>query len=226
MDRILILALRSLVRGGTLRITTASGRSFVLGDGTGTPVAVRFRSAAAERGILIDPELKLGETYMDGSLVVEEGSIADLLSLLLGQGWIGTPWRWLQPQWVARFVGRHLQQFNARSRARRNVAHHYDLDGRFYTLFLDSDRQYSCAYFERLDQSLDDAQLAKKRHIAAKLRTERGQSILDIGCGWGGLALYLAEFCDARVTGITLSQEQLSYARGRASEKNFGSTEF
>jgi cyclopropane-fatty-acyl-phospholipid synthase len=226
MDRILDLALRLVVRRGTLRITTAKGRSFVLGDGTGTPVAVRFTSTAAERGILIDPELKLGEAYMDGELVVEEGSLAELLFLLLGQGRPGTPLRWLQPQWVARFLSRHLQQFNPRSRARRNVSHHYDLDGRLYTLFVDSDRQYSCAYFESPDQSLDDAQLAKKRHIAAKLRIQRGQSILDIGCGWGGLALYLAEFCDARVTGITLSQEQLAYARGRASEKNFGSLEF
>jgi cyclopropane-fatty-acyl-phospholipid synthase len=226
MDRILDLTLRLVVRRGTLRITTAKGRSFVLGDGTGTPVAVRFTSAAAERGILIDPELKLGEAYMDGELVVEEGSIAELLFLLLGQGRPGTPLHWLQPQWVARFLSRHLQQFNPRSRARRNVSHHYDLDGRLYTLFVDSDRQYSCAYFENPDQSLDDAQLAKKRHIAAKLRIQRGQSILDIGCGWGGLALYLAEFCGARVTGITLSQEQLAYARGRASEKNFGSIEF
>lgn len=226
MDRILDWALRSLVRRGTLRITTASGRSFAFGDGTGTPIAVRFRSAAAERGMLIDPELKLGEAYMDGTLAVEDGSIADLLFLLLGQSRPGAPWRWLLPQWVARFLGRHLQQFNPRSRARRNVAHHYDLDGHHYTLFLDSDRQYSCAYFESPDQSLDDAQLAKKRHIAAKLRIERGQSVLDIGCGWGGLALYLAEFCDARVTGITLSQEQLTYARVRASEKNFGSLEY
>jgi cyclopropane-fatty-acyl-phospholipid synthase len=226
MDRILDLALRLVVRRGTLRVTTANGRSFVLGNGTGRPVAVRFKSAAAERGILIDPELKLGEAYMEGALVVEEGSIADLLFLLLGQARPGVPFHWLQPQWAARFLFRHLQQFNPRSRARRNVSHHYDLDGRLYTLFLDSDRQYSCAYFESPDQSLDDAQLAKKRHLAAKLKIEPGQSVLDIGCGWGGLALYLAEFCGARVTGITLSQEQLTYARGRASEKNLGSAEF
>jgi cyclopropane-fatty-acyl-phospholipid synthase len=226
MDRILDLALRLVVQRGTLRVITAKGRSFVLGDGTGTPVAVRFRSTAAERGILIDPELKLGEAYMEGALVVEEGSIADLLFLLLGQARPGAPFHWLLPQWAARFLLRHLQQFNPRSRARRNVSHHYDLDDRLYTLFLDSDRQYSCAYFESPDQSLDDAQLAKKRHLAAKLQIERGQSVLDIGCGWGGLALYLAEFCGARVTGITLSQEQLTYARGRASEKNLGAAEF
>jgi cyclopropane-fatty-acyl-phospholipid synthase len=226
MDRILDFALRLIVRRGILRVTTANGRSFVLGDGTGTPVAVRFTSAAAERGMLLDPELKLGEAYMEGELVFEEGSIADLLFLLLGQARPGVPFHWLHPQWAARFLLRHLQQFNPRSRARRNVSHHYDLDGRLYKLFLDSDRQYSCAYFESPDQSLDDAQLAKKRHLAAKLQIERGQSVLDIGCGWGGLALYLAEFCGARVTGITLSDEQLTYARGRASEKNLGSVEF
>jgi cyclopropane-fatty-acyl-phospholipid synthase len=226
MDRLLQLALGSIVRRGALRVTTARGTTFVLGDGTGAPVAVRFKSAAAERDILIDPELKLGEAYMDGVFVVEEGSIADLLALVLGQGRIGAPWRWAQPQWLLRFLWRHLQQFNPRSRARRNVAHHYDLDGHLYSLFLDSDRQYSCAYFETPGQTLDDAQLAKKRHLAAKLLIDPGQSILDIGCGWGGLALYLAELCGGRVTGITLSNEQLTFARGRATEKHFGMVDF
>jgi cyclopropane-fatty-acyl-phospholipid synthase len=106
------------------------------------------------------------------------------------------------------------------ARARRNVAHHYDLDGRLYSLFLDADRQYSCAYFETPDQSLDDAQLAKKRHLAAKLIVEEHQRTLDIGCGWGGLALYLAEFCSAQVTGVTLSREQWQRANERAVEKN------
>src|SRR5581483_3988160 len=101
-----------------------------------------------------------------------------------------------------------------------NVAHHYDLDGRLYSLFLDADRQYSCAYFEKPDQSLDDAQLAKKRHLAAKLRLNRDQRVLDIGCGWGGLGLYLAEFAGAKVTGVTLSQEQHAIANSRAVEKS------
>jgi cyclopropane-fatty-acyl-phospholipid synthase len=112
-----------------------------------------------------------------------------------------------------------VQQFNPRRRARRNAAHHYDLHGRLYSLFLDADRQYSCAYFETPDQSLDDAQLAKKRHLAAKLLTTRNQRVLDIGCGWGGLALYLAETTGVRVTGITLSQEQLALAQVRAAER-------
>ncbi len=108
---------------------------------------------------------------------------------------------------------------NGRNRARKNVAHHYDLDGRLYSLFLDADRQYSCAYFETPGQTLDDAQLAKKRHLAAKLLIEHGSSVLDIGSGWGGLALYLAETSGAQATGITLSEEQLAFARGRAAER-------
>jgi len=115
---------------------------------------------------------------------------------------------------------RRLEQFNPRMRSRRNVAHHYDLDGRLYSLFLDADRQYSCAYFEHPGQSLDDAQLAKKRHLGAKLLLKPGQRVLDIGCGWGGLALYLAEMAGAKVVGVTLSQEQLGIARSRATEKN------
>jgi cyclopropane-fatty-acyl-phospholipid synthase len=182
------------------------------------PVAVRFAHPSAERALLLDPELKLGELYMDGALVVEQGSIADLLALV-GQNHDGRPPRWARPQWLLRYLWRRLQQHNGRSRARRNVAHHYDLDGRLYALFLDSDRQYSCAYFETPGETLDDAQLAKKRHLAAKLVLSPGQRVLDIGCGWGGLALYLAEFCGARVTGVTLSNEQLALARGRASEK-------
>jgi cyclopropane-fatty-acyl-phospholipid synthase len=125
---------------------------------------------------------------------------------------------WALPPRLVRYLFRRLQQFNPRSRARRNVAHHYDLDGRLYSLFLDGDQQYSCAYFESPNQSLDDAQLAKKRHLAAKLRVKPGASVLDIGCGWGGLALYLAEIARAKVTGITLSQEQYHRAQNRALE--------
>ena len=137
--------------------------------------------------MLFDPELKLGEAYMDGTLIVTRGSIADVLALLLRQEPFGAS-NWALPR-ALRYLFRRLQQFNRRSRSRNNVAHHYDLDGRLYSLFLDGDQQYSCAYFERPDQSLDDAQLAKKRHLAAKLRVTPGAKVLDIGCGWGGLAL-------------------------------------
>jgi cyclopropane-fatty-acyl-phospholipid synthase len=227
MDRLLRAALEKVVHAGNLRITTAGGSTFALGDGTGKPVAIRFTSRAAERSILIDPEVKFGEAYMDGTVVVEEGSIADVLALALGQDRHGRPPGWARPQWLLRYLYRRITQFNARPRSRRNVAHHYDLDGQLYALFLDADRQYSCAYFEVPDQSLDDAQLAKKRHLAAKLLITPGKRVLDIGCGWGGLALYLAELCGAHVTGITLSEQQHAVARVRAAEKGVsGAVEF
>jgi len=217
VDRLLLTFLGRFVRHGSLTVTTAGGRTCTFGDDSRRPVTVRFASAAAQRAVLFDPELKLGEAYMDGSLIVERGSIADLLALLLAQERLGGR-NWLLPR-LLRYLFRRLQQFNLRSRSRTNVAHHYDLDGRLYSLFLDGDRQYSCAYFENPDQSLDDAQLAKKRHLAAKLRLTPDVTVLDIGCGWGGLALYLAEIAGAQVTGITLSQEQYQRAQARALER-------
>ncbi len=224
MERLLRWGLRNFVRRGALRLTTAGGAVYTFGDGSGPSVAIRFTSKAAQRAVALDPELRLGEAYMDGSLLIEEGSVADLLALVLGQTADGMPPAWARPQWALRYLARRRQQFNRRRRSRRNVAHHYDLDGRLYSLFLDADRQYSCAYFEHPGQSLDDAQLAKKRHLAAKLALREGQRILDIGSGWGGLALYLAEAASAEVTGITLSQEQLARATERAAEKGLAST--
>jgi len=224
VDRLLFIFLRRFVRRGSLTVTTARGRIGTFGDRTGHPVAVRFNNASAQRAVLFDPELKLGEAYMDGTLIVERGSIADVLALLLSQERLG-PRNWAVPR-VLRYLFRRLQQFNLRSRSRFNVAHHYDLDGRLYSLFLDGDQQYSCAYFERPNQSLDDAQLAKKRHLAAKLRIAPGAKVLDIGCGWGGLALYLAEIAGAHVTGITLSREQHQRAQNRAQERGRRDVEF
>jgi len=217
MDRLLQILFGAYIRRGTFRLTTSRGNTFTFGDGTGTPVAVRFTTWAAELGILLDPELKFGEAYMDGTVVVEQGTIADVLAVVLGQG-IEVP-TWARPQWLIRYIARRFAQFNPPRRARRNVAHHYDLDGRLYSLFLDADRQYSCGYFETPGTSLDDAQLAKKRHLAAKLKLDQHQRVLDIGCGWGGLGLYLAELGNANVTGITLSQEQHAIANERAAEK-------
>jgi cyclopropane-fatty-acyl-phospholipid synthase len=223
MDRLLEVLLRRFVRRGTLRLTTARGSTFTVGDGLGPSVAVHFTSKSAQRGVLLDPELRLGEAYMNGTLRIEQGTIADLLRIVLGQSTDGLPPNWALPQWALRYNHRRLKQINRPRRSRRNVAHHYDLDGRLYSLFLDADRQYSCAYFEAPDQSLDDAQLAKKRHLAAKLVPKEGHRVLDIGCGWGGLGLYLAEFCRARVTGITLSEEQWRTANERAVEKHLAS---
>src|SRR5260370_39151740 len=123
-------------------------------------------------------------------------------------------------QWWLRFRGRHAREFNPRRRSKDNVARHYDLDGRLYSLFLDADKKYSCAYFETPEATLDDAQLAKTRHIAAKLLIAHGDHVLDIGSGWGGLGLYLAEMAGAEVTGVTLSTEQFQVSNARATDKN------
>jgi cyclopropane-fatty-acyl-phospholipid synthase len=225
MDRLLQFLLKTFIRRGTFRVTTSRGTVLIFGDGTGQPVSVRFASRAAEWGILLDPELKFGEAYMNGTFVVEQGTIADVLAICLGQK-SEVP-HWARPQGFLRYLRRRLSQFNPRKRARRNVAHHYDLDGRLYSLFLDADQQYSCGYFVSPEASLDDAQLAKKRHLAAKLlldhrARDRDLRVLDIGCGWGGLGLYLAEIGGANVTGITLSKEQHGIANGRATEKGLG----
>lgn len=206
-----------LVRHGSLHLITAGGEHLTFGDG-GTPdVTIRFTDSTAEWALLIDPELRTGELFMDGRLVVDHGSIYDFLQLAL-QDNRGDRTVLALPALVRlRTMLRRLRPINSVTRSRRNVAHHYDLDDRLYSLFLDSDRQYSCAYFEQPDASLEAAQLAKKRHIAAKLLIEPGHSVLDIGSGWGGLAFYLAGVAGAaNVKGITLSEEQLAAARGRA----------
>jgi len=218
MDRLLRYFLQQFIRRGAMNFTTASGAKFSCGDGAGAPVSVRFLTTDAERRVLLNPELALGEVYMEGTFVVENGSIADALAILMDQPDIVPRWAWLQ--WWLRYPVRHLKQFNPRRRAKDNVAHHYDLDGRLYSLFLDADKQYSCASFETPDSSLDDAQLAKKRHLAAKLLIRRGDRVLDIGSGWGGLSLYLAEMTGANVSGVTLSTEQLQVSNARAAERN------
>jgi cyclopropane-fatty-acyl-phospholipid synthase len=218
MDRLLRYFLGQFIRRGSMTFTTARGARFTCGDGTGEPVAVRFLTADAERRVLLNPELAVGEAFMEGAFIVEQGSIADALAILLDQPEI-LP-RWARLQWWLRYLVRHVQQFNPPSRSKQNVARHYDLDGRLYSLFLDADKQYSCAYFESPEMTLDDAQLAKKRHLAAKLLIEPGKRVLDIGSGWGGLGLYLAETAGADVTGVTLSAEQLQVSNARAAEKN------
>lgn len=219
MNKLLKRMLDRVIQRGHLTLTTPNGQRFSLGDGSGTPVSICITTAKAQRDILLDPDLKLGEAYTDGSLQIEEGTLADLLALVMAQDLYAKrpAWAWLPI--ASRYLQRRLQQFNWRSRSRRNVAHHYDLDGRLYDLFLDADRQYSCGYFETPDKSLDDAQLAKKRHIASKLLVRPGTEVLDIGSGWGGLALYLTEVCGVEATGITLSEEQLALSRLRAAEK-------
>ena len=213
--------LGTLVRIGNLEVETADGATHLLGDGSGPRLGVRLEDRAAERELVMNPALTLGELFMDGRLIVTHGSLYELLEL--GARNLselkGLPW--VQALEKIRVAFRGLHQHNDRRRAKANVARHYDLDARLYDLFLDTDRQYSCAYFEHPGQSLDDAQKAKKRHIAAKLLIEDGMSVLDIGCGFGGLALYLAGIAGAKATGVTLSEEQFAVATERARRSGF-----
>jgi cyclopropane-fatty-acyl-phospholipid synthase len=182
-------------------------------------VTVVLRRWSTVRGLVTNPALVFGEAFVDGDLAPVDCEIQEVLDLVYANIHAGGR----HPgQQVRRFIGRSLRrisQFNPIPRARRNAAHHYDLNGRLYALFLDEDRQYSCAYFARGDETLEAAQEAKKHHIATKLLLDRPDlEVLDIGCGWGGMALTLARDYGARVTGITLSQEQLAYARQRAAK--------
>ncbi len=223
MGPVLRTFLKQVVQQGTLKVETASGSRFTVGDGTGSPLAIRFTDSGAARELVLNPALAFGELFMEGRLLVTQGSIFGVLSLAASNLKLREPHGIAKVRTRLRTAFRRLQQRNGARRAKRNVAHHYDLDGRLYDLFLDRDRQYSCAYFERPDQGLAEAQLAKKRHIAAKLLVEPGQRVLDIGCGWGGLALYLADHCGAEVTGVTLSEEQLGIASARARERGLAS---
>ena len=222
MARMLELCLTALIRDGDLEVETASGTSFKVGNGIGPPLAIRFKTRAAELRFIRDPELAMGELYMDGALAITKGALLDVLKLGLRNTATLEGSRWLQMLNGTRLLLRRIQQNNTLLRARANIAHHYDIDDRLYALFLDADRQYSCAYFEDPSHSLEEAQLAKKRHIAAKLLIEPGHSALDIGCGWGGMGLYLASHCSAQVTGVTLSAEQLGVAQARAKAQNLG----
>ncbi len=208
--------LRRLIVQGTFRLIDHQGRTHVFAGGPGPSVTVRLHDAGLARELFLNPRLKLGEAFMDGRLTIEEGDVYDLLDLC-GRNVAAAPPNLLSPLYNG--FGRAFrvfQQYNPLGRAQANVAHHYDLSRTLYDLFLDSDRQYSCAYFTAPDQSIDAAQAQKKRHIAAKLLLKPGQRVLDIGCGWGGLALYLAKECQVEVTGLTLSTEQLELARHRA----------
>ena len=206
--------LRSIIRDGTLIVRGPDGEMYVVGDARESDAApiVHIRNHATLARIARNPSLAVGEAYMDGGLTIERGSLYDFLALAARN------MRYLPAR--RGLFGRRLRRpRNPREAARRNVAHHYDLSGELYRLFLDGDLQYSCAYFPEPGIGLDAAQTAKKRHLAAKLLLKPGCRVLDIGSGWGGLALTLAEEHGADVFGVTLSAEQLDEARRRASRR-------
>jgi len=213
--------LSRVIHKGRLTVTGPDGAVEIYGTPTpGFPeVAIRFTSRKGMRRIILDPRLGAAEAFMDGEMLIEQGDIMELVALLR----MNTPWdrgaklKDKGPVGEAvDWVKTRIDSINRRSRSRSNVAHHYDIGNDLYRLFLDVDMQYSCAYWPREDMTLDEAQEAKKVHIAAKLALEPGQRVLDIGCGWGGMAITLAKLADVEVLGITLSHEQLALAQERA----------
>jgi len=205
------------IKSGTLILTFPDGSRRRFGGGN-PQIAATITRAKTLRRITMNPDLAVGEAYMDGSLRIEAGDIYGFLDLVMGNlGPVAnSP---LRRVWLAiRRLIRPLTLFNPASRSQANVAHHYDLTDQLYDLFLDTDRQYSCAYFATPKDTLEQAQTNKKRHIAAKLLLSPGQRVLDIGSGWGGLARHLSRAADVSVTGLTLSKEQLSYANSQTAE--------
>ncbi len=210
--------MKSFVRVGTLKVIHAAGNLHVFSGEPGPNVTMRLTDRSLYRKLVFNPELHAGEAYMDGRMSFEDSTLRDFLTLFsLNRLSLGS----YPLQKVLRAVSRRfkgLQQANPVGKAQRNVAHHYDLGNDFYRLFLDDGLQYSCAYFLNDDETLEQAQHNKRRLLAAKLNLAPGQTILDIGCGWGDLALYLAGLEDVEVTGVTLSREQADLAQARARE--------
>jgi len=210
--------LRHLTRRGSLTVVDADGRSHLFEGAPGPAITIRLHERNLHWKLFLNPRLYVGEAFMNGMLTVENASIYDFLDMM-GENMMLAPPHWLTPFYDGFGRGlRWFQQYNPMQRAQRNVAHHYDLSGTLYDLFLDADRQYSCAYFPTPSISIEEAQANKKRHIAAKLLLRAGQRVLDIGCGWGGLAIYLAQECGVEVTGLTLSVEQHKVAERRAAD--------
>ncbi|AHB09615.1 SAM-dependent methyltransferase [Zymomonas mobilis] len=213
--------LKKLVRQGQLIIVESNGHRHSYGVSEGeAPVTVRFHDPEAPDFVAIHPYMGSGEAYMDGRMSVDDEDIMGLIRLIL-KNTVRDNANMLEGGIIPRTI-QHLtnrfQRLNWEKRSKQNVAHHYDLDGRLYDLFLDKDRQYSCGYFTDIHNSLDQAQLDKKIHIASKLDLKSGQRILDIGCGWGGMAIFIGQIADVEVLGVTLSEEQLKIARKRAKE--------
>jgi cyclopropane-fatty-acyl-phospholipid synthase len=215
--RILPWLLARLVKNGTVTLIGPGGETRTFGgDGPGPDLTVRVTDPRVDWKLLRSPRLAIAEAYMDGGIEFEHGGLSELAHLYQinkkGRRRTVAETGWKRG---LRLTRRFLIRNNP-IRASRNARAHYDIGNDLYRLFLDPDMQYSCAYFPKGDETLEQAQLAKKRHIAAKLMLKPGQRVLDIGCGWGGMALYLAQVADVEVLGVTLAEEQLKVARERA----------
>ncbi len=210
--------LRRLVKFGTLTVIDPRGGSHSMEGAGGPSVAIRLHDSSVSRGLIRNPALAIGEAYMDGRLTVEQGTLFDFLTILVVNRREAHLGRSSGPAARGRKLLGRMRTHNPVGAARRKVSHHYDLKPELFDLFLDSDRQYSCAYFASDNDDIETAQRRKKTHLAAKLLLRPGNRVLDIGSGWGGLGLYLAQETDVDVTGVTLSHEQHDLSNARAVE--------
>lgn len=208
--------LSRLIVSGSLEIAYPDGETRSYGAPNGKTATLSITDPAALRALCLQPDPAFGEAYMDGDLIVKDDDLDTLMQIIAENRREGAFPPWVMAYNATRFRLRSWLQRNTAASARANVAHHYDISDDLYSLFLDGDMQYSCGYFTDPAMSLEDAQTAKKQHIARKLRIEPGMRVLDIGCGWGGMALTLAQDFGAQVTGVTLSENQLGTARARA----------
>ena len=210
--------LNKVFKDGGFILTDANYRDYIIGKPGNDPIKLRILNKKLHYKLLLHPDLYFGEAYTNGEIIIENGTITDFLDLALkniGRGEVN-----LFSYIMNRIRGsyRYLTNFNFIKKSKMNVSHHYDIKDDLYDLFLDPKRQYSCAYFKNENDTLEDAQNNKIQHIIKKLNIKPNQKVLDIGCGWGSLAVDIAKSANCEVTGITLSENQLKYCKQKAKE--------
>ncbi len=218
--------LGKIIKVGNLTWISPNGELNTYGDGSGEPIRIRTTNSFSELKLLLDPSVHFGESYMNGSLIVEEGQIHDFLKLIFLNTSSEIDHWVMKLSKIVRIIQNKIRTNNYISKSKHNVAHHYDLSDKLYELFLDPDRQYSCAYFNSPNDTLEQAQINKKELISKKLILEEGQSVLDIGCGWGGMAAHIYKKSNASVVGVTLSEEQYAYANQRKINEKLDKVEY
>ncbi|MAD58057.1 MAG: SAM-dependent methyltransferase [Porticoccus sp.] len=218
--------LGKIIKVGNLTWISPNGELNTYGDGSGEPIRIRTTNSFSELKLLIDPSVHFGESYMNGSLIVEEGLIHDFLKLIFLNTSSEIDHWVMKLSKILRIIQNKIRTNNYISKSKYNVAHHYDLSDKLYKLFLDPDRQYSCAYFNSPNDTLEQAQINKKELISKKLILEEDQSVLDIGCGWGGMAAHIYKKSNASVVGVTLSEEQYAYANQRKINEKLDKVEY
>ncbi len=212
----------TLVKTGTLTIKMPSGEMQTFGNGTAPKVTVHLTQSSLLRKLILNPELAMGEAYMDQTMIIENDDVRGLLTLAIRNNELGNQIWWQKFAAKARLWKRRIDQRNPLRTARENVEHHYDLSVDLYDIFMEEDKQYTCAYFQNDDDTLEQAQRNKKAHIARKLLLEPGMKVMDIGCGWGGLSITLARDYGVHVVGVTLSEVQRQTAMKRAHAAGVG----